>query len=263
MWTDIVRVVEDVVPAEWLAGRLTGPVGTVVGTIPDGYAAYARILHPVDFHDGRPPATWARVAEATGRRVHPTVQWHSLIGTTDPWSRQTDDWPDGQPQQGNLSLPPLLALCDVLARHTTTPEDCYFALWEGWGQLSGGRAWVHLTSDGGDGMQPQPPPLLTSREKAAPRVHLPGRDYHLLRGPLSAVAALAQYDGPEMWWTQSPNLFWPSDRAWCVATEIDFDSTLVSGSSEAIRAVLASPDLEAWPVEGGDSLQSDADRING
>ncbi|GAA1623586.1 hypothetical protein [Georgenia ruanii] len=261
MWTERVRVAEDVAPSDWLAGRLTGRVGTVVGTVPDAYPAYARILHPVDSRDGRPPQTWARVAEVTGRRPHPTVQWHSLIGTTDPWTRETDDWPDGDPQQGNLALPPLLALCDVLAARTTTPEDCYFALWEGWGQLSGGRAWLRLTSDGSRGVEP--PPLLTPREKAAPRLHLPGRDYYLLRGPLSAMADLAQYDGPEMCWTQSPNLFWPADRAWCVATEIDFDSTLVGGTPEAIAAVLAAPALEAWRVEPGDSLQSDADVING
>ncbi|WP_127130347.1 hypothetical protein [Georgenia sp. SYP-B2076] len=260
MWTQTVRIVEDASPASWLAGRLTGPIGTVVGTVPDGYAAYARVLHPVDRHDGTQPVTWAQVSEVTGRQVHPTVQWHALIGSDDPYDRGSDVWPDGRPEWGNLSVAPLQALCDVLAAHTTTPQHCYFALWEGWGQLSGGRAWVRLASDGSGGSEP--PPLLTPQERSAPRVHLPGRDYFLFRGPLSAVLDLARYDGPEFGWAQSPNLFWPADRAWCVATEIDFDSTLVGGAPEAVEAVLASPALEAWRIGSRDSLRSDADAVN-
>ena len=30
---------------------------------------------------------------------------------------------------------------------------------------------------------------------------------------------------------RSPNLFWPSDHAWCVATEIDLLFTLVAGTN--------------------------------
>jgi hypothetical protein len=30
----------------------------------------------------------------------------------------------------------------------------------------------------------------------------------------------------------SPNLFWPAERARCMATEIDFDTTIVADSSE-------------------------------
>jgi len=263
MWTDTVSIVEDLLPADWLTSRLTGRPGTVRGTVPHGYAAYARLLHPVEFYDGHTqPATWAQVAETTGGHVHDTVQWHSLIGSDDPWTRNTEAWPDGAPPQGNLALPSLLALCEVLARHTTAPEDCYFAMWSGWGQLSGSRAWVHMTSDSSSpGVEPSP--LLTAREKAAPQVHLPGRDYYLLRGPLSAVTALAQYDGrDQVWSTQSPNLFWPADHAWCAGTEIDFDSTLVGGTTETIEAVLRSPVLESWAIESGASLQSDGDRIN-
>ncbi|UNX54878.1 hypothetical protein MF406_00830 [Georgenia sp. TF02-10] len=47
-----------------------------------------------------------------------------------------------------------------------------------------------------------------------------------------------------------------------MATEVDFDSTVVGGSTETIAAVLASPALEAFPVAGTDSLQADGDRVN-
>jgi hypothetical protein len=40
-----------------------------------------------------------------------------------------------------------------------------------------------------------------------------------------------------------------------------FDSTLVAGST-GIEAVLANPDLEAWPLAEDDLLTFDADVIN-
>src|SRR5665647_2513257 len=84
MWTDRVRVLDDVTPADWLAERMAGPRGTVTQTVPIGFAAYARILHPAGGPDNE-PVTWAQVAETTGRLVHPTVQWHALVGAADGW----------------------------------------------------------------------------------------------------------------------------------------------------------------------------------
>jgi hypothetical protein len=60
-----------------------------------------------------------------------------------------------------------------------------------------------------------------------------------------------------------PNLIWPADRSWFVVSEVDFDSTLVGGSAELIKAIVESPALEAWQVEPTDSLAFDADKING
>lgn len=49
--------------------------------------------------------------------------------------------------------------------------------------------------------------------------------------------------------SQSPSLFWPADDAWCVASEIDFDSTLVGGSSALVQAITDSAALEAFAIE--------------
>lgn len=49
---------------------------------------------------------------------------------------------------------------------------------------------------------------------------------------------------------QSANLWWPDDRAWCVATEIDFMTTYIAGTAEAIAAIVARADLEADIDEG-------------
>jgi hypothetical protein len=61
---------------------------------------------------------------------------------------------------------------------------------------------------------------------------------------------------------QSPNLLWPADRSWCLATEIDFDSTLIGGPQELIDALLQCPGLEAWPVSPADDLTFDGDLLN-
>ena len=55
---------------------------------------------------------------------------------------------------------------------------------------------------------------------------------------------------------------WPADRAWCVATEIDFDSTLIGGTAQLARQLLNDPALDAWPVNPTDSLAADADLLN-
>jgi hypothetical protein len=57
-------------------------------------------------------------------------------------------------------------------------------------------------------------------------------------------------------------MIWPADRSWLVASEVDFDSTLVGGSAALIEAIVDSPKLEAWRVEPTDSLAEDADKVN-
>lgn len=60
----------------------------------------------------------------------------------------------------------------------------------------------------------------------------------------------------------NPNLFWPRDRAWCVGTEIDFDSTLVAGSHPLIAELTQNPTLECWPIDPNASLTSGSDELN-
>lgn len=57
----------------------------------------------------------------------------------------------------------------------------------------------------------------------------------------------------------SPSLIWPADRSWFLASEIDFDSTLVGGTKDLADAILASEELEAWPIDPLDSLAAGED----
>ncbi len=51
----------------------------------------------------------------------------------------------------------------------------------------------------------------------------------------------------------SPNLWWPDDRAWCVATEIDLAWTYVGGPARLVNDVLTNPHLEAQPASPDDN----------
>ncbi|MET0763475.1 MAG: hypothetical protein ABWY29_01320 [Blastococcus sp.] len=114
-------------------------------------------------------------------------------------------------------------------------------MWEGWGWVARG------------------PP---ADALAGPRLRHPGRDYLVFGGPLRAALRMGEQVTDDWFSPQSPNLMWPDDRSWCLASEIDFDSTLIGGSQELVDALLGCPGLEAWPVSPTDDLSFRGDRIN-
>ena len=253
--------VDDLAPAAWIAERLHPFAQDAGAIIPPGFDAYARIFHPATKRVGDifVPVTWREIAEANLRAYHPQMQFGALV--TVPGTSLNDRSPqpglfDGWPRTGTLRLDDARALVDVLAHHTTTPGRCWFAAWEGFGSAEDG-SMVMLTIDGGKTVRP-PPHLYRARPKQ-PTFQLPGRGYFLARGPVTA--ALETVYGMKSSY-QSASLWWPEDRAWCVATEIDFDWTYVGGSTECIAAVLSSPELEALPARLTDGVHYDSDPIN-
>ncbi len=133
MGSNELRIGDDASAGAWIAARLGGDFGAVTLAVPGGYPAYARICHP---GAGR-PASWAQVANATGRQVHPTMQWHALVGSSDPFNASGSLWPGSNPERGNLPSEAMGPLCDLLARQTDTPEHCFFCIWEGYGAIPG------------------------------------------------------------------------------------------------------------------------------
>ena len=121
-------------------------------------------------------------------------------------------------------------LVDHLRSATTTPDRCWFAMWEGFGGLDDGEV----------------------RE----RVELPHRKYLLNTGAIDRAL-----ESPWLF-DQSPNLWWPDDRAWFVATEIDFDSTFVGGDDRLIAALVTDRRLEALPIALSARADAAADRVN-
>lgn len=248
-------------PAQWLIDRIdlwdhnhwpTNMVGADFG-------AYARLLHPLDDHPG--PLTWAAAARANGRILHPSAHWDKI----NPGAPSGRGQP-GDPEWGTMNTWALEALCAVLAEHTTTPLTCYFAVWDGWGwQHTNSRSASH--NAGGfrglpssitsyyapDGVVPdlQPPqsaPTEWQLDLSAPTFSLPGRHYYLFEDHLDAAVRIGHWNNKNWFTAQSPSFFWPADHTWCVATEVDYDSTIIGGTGELIDQLCASQTIEVLQI---------------
>ncbi|WP_083983528.1 hypothetical protein [Actinomadura hibisca] len=247
------RAVTTMTPANWIESAITTFDSTVTSLVPRGFDAYARVLHPASAPDDR-PVPWAEIAAWAGRELTPTSRFREVSRPEPDTVTGPAPW-DGDPSGGELPPRTLRALLDVLAAHTATTATCWFCLWDGYGWIDGAGVVVFASAKAGA------PPALPARMPAAftpevldgPRVRLPHRDYLLLTGPLAAAADIGHRVFGSFF-PQSPNLWWPGDRAWCTATEIDLDSTYVGGSSALVAALLDDPRLEALPVGAGDPI---------
>ncbi|QGZ52183.1 hypothetical protein GPZ77_30915 [Streptomyces sp. QHH-9511] len=228
-WYGRLRVeTEDLGPAHWLTERRPGygDFGTVAGVAAPGFPAYARVLHPAGLDER--PVRWDTVAAAYGRRVGSLTGWHEVIGA-EPHHYQNEQeyglagvW-DEHPDEGPTPVEVARALIPVLARHTGTPERCWYGLWDGYGSWD----WRGL-----------------------PTFPTPGRDEILLSGPLADAASPGNLD----MFAELPDLWWPEDRRWCVGGDVDLVSTYVCGSGELVADLLAAPGLEVHRVTAVDRV---------
>jgi hypothetical protein len=86
-----------------------------------------------------------------------------------------------------------------------------------------------------------------------------GRTYFLFA---TTNAAVMTWPGMAPAWPQSANMIWPKDHSWCIATEIDWDSTLVAGPQAVVDAILGDTRLEAFAVGYDDDLSWHGDTVN-
>jgi hypothetical protein len=224
----------DVSPGDWIAPTLR-PFGEhVIGSlVPPVFEAYARVFHPAVRYlgDDDVDVPWAEVAAANRTVAHPVMEWGSLTGSMDFFedADQSPLW-DQAPARGHLPVGVATALVEVLHRHTGTPDDVLFGVWSGFGFIVAG----------------------------APTLALPAREHWLLRGPLD-LAAVNMAEEPS---EQSASLWWPADRSWFVATDIDLVTTYIGGSAACIDDVVAAPALEAVRVPVDQRFTWDADTVN-
>ncbi|OJV81174.1 MAG: hypothetical protein BGO37_17060 [Cellulomonas sp. 73-92] len=295
------RWVTDVERGGWVADRL-GPFGGWVGSVvPRGFDAYARVLHRARGR-GNEPVRWVEVAASVGTVVHPTAQWWKVARRPDMGRHQggwpgADPVP-GELDPGQLAA--LVAvLRGFTGPDAVTAAFWEGSGWQTSVLLTArhdGDAGVPLgmrlrrsgtgvgarlrrrgaarTSRGpavlGD-PTPDPDvlvgPMLDPGVLGGPMLELPGRHHMLFAGSLDDVGALAEGAAradvrPFRPGTRTPSLLWPDDRSWCVATEVDLDSTLVGGPRRLIDTVLADETLEALEVSESDSLMVDGDQVN-
>jgi hypothetical protein len=229
----------DLDPTRWIVEALQTFGESVLSLVPSGFETYVRVFHPAWRLDeeGMPtaPVRWADVARTKGTQAGPGMQFRALLSAaTFEWNLEREpNLFDTGPHQGSLSESDIRALVRVLAHHTTRPDRCWFAFWDGWGGL---------------------------REDLAlgPIFHLPARGYHLLSGPLSAA------DESAVGWParQSASLWWPDDRSWLVATEIDLDSTYIGCRGACRDGMVSSSDLEALEIDPATGIDWSSDPVN-
>ena len=163
--------------------------------------------------------SWSAVASWNGKIVHSQMNFYRIAGL-DERSHETPSW--GQaPFLGALPQDECRILVSILKLFTSTPDRCYFCLWHGYDFLQD-----------------------ASFEQVAKLTIPGGQEFLVYFGALDRIMSF--FDGR---WSQSPNMWWPEDRAWSVATEIDSRDTYVGGSEACIAQILSQPGLEALPID--------------
>ena len=144
--------------------------------VPDGYPTYGRVLHAASSALGDEKVRWSDIAAHHDRPLGAQTRFNELVDWHPAPDRQSPPWPWEQPDRGSLTPGECEALAGILARHTTTPDRCWFCLWEGYG-------WAVLPAPG----------------HGPPRVKLEHRDCLLFAGavrggkrvPLRSVVPVA------------------------------------------------------------------------
>jgi hypothetical protein len=225
-------------------------IGVQVGRLlPQGYPRYIRLFHPLSLSDDGVrcrPRTWRSVADAAGLVFHPEVQWRLLRpriegtfagqtttalaflqeseGKADP--DQLGRWP----LEGTIGEPSGSRLFDLLAQVAGT-QQVYF--------YYGTAASFLCLKD------------------------------MLFRAPMTAYRAVQELadravapptsDGVRV---PGPELVWPEDRSWVVATDCDLVSTYVACDERLADLLASDPLLEVLPVTLATRIDFDADSIN-
>jgi len=196
---DHVKSAATIAPAEWIEGACGGAIRTVGALVPNQYPLFLRVHAP-----------------------EPSVE--------DWWSAYRD----------------LFAVtASIGERHTTSPDRAWFAAWEGHGFANSTThiAWQEPCDDTNRHAREQEQSRLRDEDvrrnaairaslRQVPSFDLPNRTYHLLTGPVSAATQLDDPRGPSTWCL--PDLFWPDDRRWFVATDVDFWSLYIGGDHDFI-----------------------------
>ena len=194
---DSLRAAESTDPAEWIAESLRGQPGTVGALVPNLFES--------------------------------TLRLHAPDPTPDGWWELYRDLFD--------------LVASVGVRYTSTPTLAWFAIWEGHGFVpsisqmgwrdppadEAERQWREVQRERQRNADRERNATIGPALASVPRFDLSRvqRAYYLIRGPLSAMTRL-RYPDDEGW--RNPDLFWPNDRSWFAATDVDFWSLYVGGS---------------------------------
>ena len=157
----------------------------------------------------------------------PPSEWGSIAPHFDGSGRSSDV----DPEEGSVPAATLAAILE----HCPADDDLTYGVWDGFG------SWTNQD------------------DQSALMPGWGGRSYRLFA---AGKSALTQWPGMHRSSPQSANLIWPNDHSWCIATEIDWDSTLVACSDDVADALLEDQRLEAFDVTYDDDLSWGGDTVN-
>jgi hypothetical protein len=213
------RAASSTEPVSWITGTRRGRPGTVGALIPDLFESTLRISAPTPI-----PGDW----------------WELY--------RELFD-----------------VVVSVGVGYTSTPTEAWFAIWEGHGFVPSATrlGWRTPPDDDAERRwreEQRERQRQYDRERAAtigpalaaiPRFELPHRVYYLVTGALTAISNL-RYPSDVGW--RNPDLFWPSDRSWFAATDVDFWSLYVGGSAELTSELVSRSPTSCEFVDRDDLL---------
>ena len=139
-----------------------------------------------------------------------------------PGQAETDvEVPDGHP----VEIAQARRALHLLAPFTSTPQECYFCLWEGYSDAP-----------------------LPAEARSGPLVEVPHRRYALFRGALGAVDAWEAElgDGRNI---APPAFVWPADHRWCFARDVDPHWAGIGAEQAAVDALVGDPELDVVPAD--------------
>jgi hypothetical protein len=220
----------DAAVADWVVARWSGTFDGRL--VPSGYESCARIFHPAQ-RDGN-DISWRELADAFGTVAHPRMELEHLtrrrLYDSSPAPGVFDELPGTDWLPARLVAP----VVAVLGRHTTTPADCVYAFWHGYGGFP-------------------------ERLRSAPELVLPGRTYYLCSGGLDDAIGVEDRFAHGGYWRAA--LWWPEDRAWFLGSDTDLRTTFVAGSKALVAELLAG-ELEAFEVSPETGFAHRGDDVN-
>ncbi len=139
-------------------------------------------------------------------------------------------------------------LVPVLARHTSTPDHCWFAIWEGYGFDTSMTMLAAMPTDDEERREfererqrlreddAQRNKSIRAALRRLPSFDVPNRRYYLVYGAVTAAWKIERPDGR---FPQPPDLWWPEDRRWFVGGDTDLEWCYIAGSGQLVSAVNA------------------------
>lgn len=231
---DQFTLLDDTMPAEWIGKRMHESSRGPLLWVPDGFEAYARVFFPYQFHelpegyDEDPLSkqkdvkiwteSWSTIATRHGKVAHVLMKREAI-----DLGEESGDALDELDESG------MRALTNVLRKHTSTPDETYVLVWEGYGNIN-------------QGWEQHPPQVM----------HPLQRGCYALKGPIDAVGHFP---------LKIQNWF-PADRTWCYGSDTDLYWAFVAGSAELIDELTRTDGLEVLRLEPTDTVTFGYDPVN-